>query len=607
MQALGDDRDLDLPYNLASEVPGDLEKLAELLLRIYAYEDRLLLRLCQIAALDIDGDPTQAATLFRGNSLFTKMLDSYMRLVGHAWLDRSIGDVIRRICLAKVEVEIDPQRLKSSGREKALHENAKILTQWATSVWQGIYDSRSMCPTPLRQIFHKVQTFVAASYEDNDMRITSISAFLFLRYFVPAILNPRLFGLTPHQPEAGPQRTLTLLAKTLQGLANLKQFGTKEGWMSVMNPYIREHTEAFRDYISLVSKPSDSKKPEWTSPDHEMWALAHILRTSLPPQIREGIPKVPHLLDVYRDVALLAHLVSKNAKRATLAQSAAATTTRQTARSPKLESFVQECHDVDTRAIRRLAKLRTDTPKESTVSAGPAAVPSTSPPAPLQTPTTPKRRTRTEPADVSNLSPPLSTWDSTPTSPRDVREALDTLGASRARAHTVTSPARRPRHTLRQSFSSERLQSQPEGGRLTLVGNRTRPKALRARSGGPGAGASDPDKIVLLRETLIVSRSVETENITGGDHGHSPSVAPPERRLSPLSTTEDRPLFRHPFASSPMSAVAPACDDNHLPSGYVSLTQPRGSVQIVPSGEPAASKGAGFLRMIRKNSRAASG
>ncbi|KAF9903339.1 hypothetical protein BX616_001663, partial [Lobosporangium transversale] len=69
-------------------------------------------------------------------------------------------------------------------------------------------------------------------------RYTGVSGFVFLRLICAAILTPKLFYIVREHPEARAHRTLTLIAKSLQGLANLVMFGIKEAWMVPMNEFI---------------------------------------------------------------------------------------------------------------------------------------------------------------------------------------------------------------------------------------------------------------------------------------------------------------------------------------------------------------------------------
>ncbi|CAH7677295.1 expressed protein [Phakopsora pachyrhizi] len=318
LELLNDDKDIDLAYDLANLASNDLERLGELLLRIYDCNDKLLLRLAQMATIEVDGDTTTASILFRGNTLLTKILESYMRMVGSSFLESSIGPIIRRVCIRKTELEIDPSKLRVSGnnRDRVLTENARELNQLSTEIWESMYLHRSKCPSQLRRVFFRIQELVSISYSDPDMRLISISAFIFLRFFVPAILNPRLFNLIQFQPDSKSQRTLTLLAKTLQGLGNMNQFGTKEPWMNVMNEFVKSQSDSFRDYISFISQQPEVNRPEWTSKDYESYKLPLALRTSLPPSSREGVPFLPHLLDLGRDCSLLSSLISSAVDKA---------------------------------------------------------------------------------------------------------------------------------------------------------------------------------------------------------------------------------------------------------------------------------------------------
>jgi hypothetical protein len=64
-------------------------------------------------------------------------------------------------------------------------------------MWKSIHASASRCPSELRLIFRHIRACAEDRYGDYLRTVTysSVSGFLFLRFFCPAILNPQLFGL----------------------------------------------------------------------------------------------------------------------------------------------------------------------------------------------------------------------------------------------------------------------------------------------------------------------------------------------------------------------------------------------------------------------------
>jgi len=176
----------------------------------------------------------------------------------------------------------------------------------------------------LRQIFGHIQRIVVDKYgqgeDQKNTRWTSVSAFIFLRFFVPAVLNPRLFFIVSNPPDAKSQRTLTLIAKTLQGLANFSSFGQKEPWMLPMNSFVQDNGAAFVDFIEHVATPAPATayRQEWTSALASTYLAPYRLRNSLNPLAKEGVALLPHLIDLPRELGLLAtHLARWTADKAT--------------------------------------------------------------------------------------------------------------------------------------------------------------------------------------------------------------------------------------------------------------------------------------------------
>ena len=82
-----------------------------------------------------------------------------------------------------------------------------------------------------------------------------VSSCLFLRYLCPAILGPNLFNITDEYPSERSNRNLTLIAKTLQTLANFARYEGKENSMEFMNSFLDEEMGNMKTFLQLVSSP----------------------------------------------------------------------------------------------------------------------------------------------------------------------------------------------------------------------------------------------------------------------------------------------------------------------------------------------------------------
>jgi hypothetical protein len=246
----------------------------------------------------------EANLLFRGNSLLTQALDSHMRRLGKEYLDEVLSQKIMEINSLNSDCEVDPSRI-SPGED--VNKNWSLLISLTTSVWQGIQGSAARCPPELRQILKYIRAVAEDRYGDflRTVAYTSVSGFLFLRFFCPALLNPKLFGLLRDHPRPKAQRALTLVAKSLQALANLSTFGAKEAWMEPMNRFLSSHRQGVKDYIdNICAIPAE--RNTFALPASYSTPITILAR--LPPTSREGFPSLPYLIDHARNFATLVKL-----------------------------------------------------------------------------------------------------------------------------------------------------------------------------------------------------------------------------------------------------------------------------------------------------------
>lgn len=260
----------------------------------------------------------EANLLFRGNSLLTQALDFHMRRVGKEYLEDLLLDKISEINVLNPDCEVDPSRLSSN---QDINKNWTLLYSLTANVWDNIVSSAERCPPELRQILKYIRT-VAEDRYGNFLRTvvyTSVSGFLFLRFFCPALMNPKLFGLLKDHPQPKAQRTLTLIAKSLQALANLSNFGKKESWMEPMNRFLASHRQGMKNFIDSVCAISVGQT---TSNLPASYSTPITIFGRLPPMSREGFPSLPYLIDHAQNFSKLVKLwvetTAKNPKLGSL-------------------------------------------------------------------------------------------------------------------------------------------------------------------------------------------------------------------------------------------------------------------------------------------------
>ncbi|KAH8120325.1 GTPase activating protein [Phellopilus nigrolimitatus] len=344
---------LDLLFHMEQELK--LGHTAEHVMAIAVGRNVLMRDLFELAEREVGGTSSSQNTLFRGNTVLTKTIEHVMNWFGKSFLEASVGPVVRRLVSEKIAIEVDP--IRSGKGLKDQEKNVDLLVQWCTEFWNNIYSVREECPQELRQIFQHIRQLVEKRFEtsNRDMRWQSVSAFCFLRFIVPSILHPHLFGLCHGMPSAPIQRSLTLIAKVLQSLANLNPTVQKEEYMRGVKIFLKDSLPAMIDYIKEVSTPSPEQFRDCspTSADkHDRIQVMNALRErkpTMPTLHREALLFLPHLLDIPKHLAILTSAVVRSTKY-------------QRGRGPDnlsepLGSFTRSCLEVEGVALRCVTQL----------------------------------------------------------------------------------------------------------------------------------------------------------------------------------------------------------------------------------------------------------
>lgn len=133
-----------------------------------------------------------------------------------------------------------------------------MLTEIANGFLTTIIDGLEEAPYGIRWICKQIRSLTKRKYPDaNDQSIcTLIGGFFFLRFINPAIVTPKSYMLIDGTPADKPRRTLTLIAKMLQNLANKASY-SKEPYMSKLAPFINQNKDRVNKFMLDLCEVQD--------------------------------------------------------------------------------------------------------------------------------------------------------------------------------------------------------------------------------------------------------------------------------------------------------------------------------------------------------------
>jgi GTPase-activator protein for Ras-like GTPase len=183
--------------------------------------------------------------------------------LGTDYLHSTLGQTLQTIINSRAQCEIDVNKLEDPS---VVSKNLDSLINYLDLVLRSIFSSLPQMPASLRELFKVIQTEACKKFPDESgVKYTSVTGFLFLRFLVPTILNPKQFGIEADSSSQQTKRKLMLIGKTLQNLANLVSFEKKEDTMIVLNSFLEERTLGLKNFLDQLLEPEISGKAVLTT------------------------------------------------------------------------------------------------------------------------------------------------------------------------------------------------------------------------------------------------------------------------------------------------------------------------------------------------------
>lgn len=119
------------------------------------------IKMCCLNAVLICVLCRDANTIFRGNTLVSKMMDEVMKLAGLHYLHNTLKPSLDLVFQERKPCEIDPTKVKDPA---VIETHLANLKEYVENIFQAITTSALHCPSLMCQMFHDLKELASTRF-----------------------------------------------------------------------------------------------------------------------------------------------------------------------------------------------------------------------------------------------------------------------------------------------------------------------------------------------------------------------------------------------------------------------------------------------------------
>ncbi|KAI7901148.1 uncharacterized protein BX663DRAFT_457281 [Cokeromyces recurvatus] len=250
------DLDLNIALSLCDVCPAsDIEDAANALLACFASRGKVLVLLKAVIEREVQNTDSETE-LLRRTSIATRLLSVFAKQNGADYVRSVLQPVFIKLSEKPAEektFELDSSKV---GNGEDVHKNKQNVINATELFLNAICASANEAPRAFREVCHCILTAVRERYP--EAKYTAVGAFIFLRFFCPAIVSPESEGLVKSNIviSRDMKRGHLITTKVIQNLANNVLFGAKEAYMIVLNDFLTNNIYKVTSFLREISNVS---------------------------------------------------------------------------------------------------------------------------------------------------------------------------------------------------------------------------------------------------------------------------------------------------------------------------------------------------------------